>query len=127
MELVQRQLKHSTLNNHSVALRRVFKVAIDRGWIHAYQVPELKNKETKSKRRSNFTIREYFKIVRFMRSCPQAGRTKKVQMMRELLRDYISILVNTGMRHGTETYNLKWKNIKPINHRPFLFMNLGES
>ena len=32
--------------------------------------------------------------------------------MRELLRDYVLILVNTGMRPGTETYNLKWKQIE---------------
>jgi integrase len=31
--------------------------------------------------------------------------------MRELLRDYILILANTGMRHGTEAQNLRWKNI----------------
>ncbi|MGV7222423.1 MAG: tyrosine-type recombinase/integrase [Nitrospinales bacterium] len=116
IEQVKRLLKHSTLNNHNAALRRVLKVAIDRGWIHAYQVPELKNKGTKSKRRSNFTIKEYLKIMRFMRSWCQKGRTEKVQLMRELLRDYISILINTGMRHGTETYNLKWKHIETIEH-----------
>jgi integrase len=33
------------------------------------------------------------------------------KIMRELLRDYILILANTGMRHGTEAQNLRWKNI----------------
>jgi integrase len=32
--------------------------------------------------------------------------------MRELLRDYVLILANTGMRHGTEAQNLKWKHIE---------------
>jgi integrase len=31
--------------------------------------------------------------------------------MRELLRDYVLILTNTGMRHGTEAQNLRWKHI----------------
>jgi integrase len=31
--------------------------------------------------------------------------------MRHLLRDYILILANTGMRHGTEAENLRWKHI----------------
>ena len=31
--------------------------------------------------------------------------------MRELLRDYVLILANTGMRHGTEAQNLRWKHI----------------
>jgi integrase len=31
--------------------------------------------------------------------------------MRQLLRDYVLILANTGMRHGTEAANLKWKDV----------------
>ena len=31
--------------------------------------------------------------------------------MRELLRDYVLIMANTGMRHGTEAQNLKWQHI----------------
>jgi integrase len=34
--------------------------------------------------------------------------------MRELLRDYVLILVNTGMRHGTETKDLKWRDVEWI-------------
>jgi hypothetical protein len=32
--------------------------------------------------------------------------------MRELLRDYVLFLANSGLRHGTETYPLKWKHIE---------------
>jgi integrase len=32
-------------------------------------------------------------------------------MMRELLHNYVNILGNTGMRHGTESLGLKWSNI----------------
>ena len=39
------------------------------------------------------------------------GHTQKTKDMRELLRDYVLILANTGMRHGTEALGLKWKNI----------------
>jgi integrase len=28
------------------------------------------------------------------------------------LRDYVLILANTGMRHGTEAMNLKWRHIE---------------
>ena len=30
---------------------------------------------------------------------------------REVLHTYVLILANTGMRHGTEALNLKWKNL----------------
>lgn len=33
-------------------------------------------------------------------------------MMRELLRDYVLILANTGIRHGTEAINLNWRHIE---------------
>lgn len=35
------------------------------------------------------------------------GKGCKSRWMRELLRDYVLILANTGMRHGTESYGLK--------------------
>jgi len=39
------------------------------------------------------------------------GRDGKSRDMRHLLRDYILILANTGIRHGTEAQNLRWKHI----------------
>jgi len=122
IEKVGKLLKHSTLNNHNAALRRVFKVAIDRNWIHTFQVPELKNKGTKSQRRAYFTVNEYRQLYRYMRKWYKTGRTEKYQIMRELLRDYILILTNTGMRHGTETFNLKWKHIEEFEQNGVLYL-----
>jgi hypothetical protein len=44
--------------------------------------------------------------------------------MRELLRDYVLILANTGMRHGTEAQNLCWKHVSIIeqNGRSYVAM-----
>ena len=39
---------------------------------------------------------------------------QRTKDMRELLRDYVLILANTGMRHGTEALGLKWKDIQWI-------------
>ena len=109
---VGRILKHSTINNHNSALKRVYKVAVDRNWIHSVQVPELRNKGEKGERRPYFTVKEYQSLYRFMRVwCKDTNKESSLQM-RELLRDYVLILVNTGMRPGTETYNLKWKQIE---------------
>ena len=47
VEKVGRVLSHSAINNHNSALKRVFKVAVERGWIHTVQVPELRNKGKK--------------------------------------------------------------------------------
>ena len=46
-----------------------------------------------------------------MREWAKTGKSRRSHMMRELLRDYVLILANTGMRHGTEAINLKWRHI----------------
>jgi integrase len=89
-------------------------------------VPVLKNKGAKSERRADFSLAEYRKLFKFMRTWVKQGRGGKSTWMRELLRDYILILVNTGMRHGTESYGLKWKHISYFeeNGRQYLLMNV---
>lgn len=104
--------KKSTINNHNSALTKIFAVALKHNWIHQFQIPEIKNTGVKSERRPHFTREEYQKLYRFMRTWYKEGRKQQTREIRELLRDYVLILTNTGMRHGTETRNLKWKNIE---------------
>ena len=49
-----------------------------------------------------------------MRTWHQTGHTGKTKQIRTLLRDYVLILANTGIRHGTESMKLKWNNIEEI-------------
>ena len=112
IDKVGRRLKSSTINNHNSALNRVFRTSLDRGWINEYQIPQLKNKGDKTQRRPHFEKEEYKKLYEFMNHWYKTGRKQKTRDIRELLRDYVLILANTGIRHCTETANLKWKHIK---------------
>ena len=103
--------KASSISTHNSALNRIFDEAMQHGYMTKSQVPELKNKGAKSERRPDFTAQEYRQLTRFMIRWVTEGRAGKSRWMRELLRDYVLILANTGMRHGTESYNLKWKHI----------------
>ncbi len=103
--------KASTINTHNAALNRVFDVALELGYMNKTQVPVLINKTRDSDRRPDFTLDEYTELFKHMRSWVKKGRTSKSVNMRELLRDYVLILTNTGMRHGTESMGLKWKNV----------------
>jgi hypothetical protein len=106
----------STITNHNSALNRVFDVAVSRGWMHRHKVPELKNHGRKSNRRPDFSYDEWRTIqLRFPHFVKQ-GRTEKSQKMRQLLMDYANIVANTGLRHGTEAYGLKWKHIEWFKH-----------
>ena len=118
--------KSSSISTHNSALNRVFDEAMERGFMTKSQVPELKNKGVKSERRPDFSLEEYRQLIRYMRSWIRAGKEGKSRWMRELLRDYVLILANTGMRHGTESYGLKWKHISFFKDkgREFLLMNV---
>lgn len=114
-----RKAKQSTVNLGNVALKRVFDTAVKKGWVHQSQIVMLKNDGLKGERRPYFELHEYQKLYRFMRKyvrlstkdSPQGGVKNQTIMIRELLRDYVLFLTNTGLRHGTETRNLKWKHI----------------
>ena len=47
--------------------------------------------------------------------------------MRYLLRDYILILANTGMRHGTEAVNLRWKHVTLFEENGLEYLEMSVS
>jgi integrase len=87
--------------------------------MHQSQAISFRNDGKKGERRPYFELHEYQKLYRFMREyvklttkdSPQGGVKNQTLMIRELMRDYVLFLANTGLRHGTETKNLKWKHI----------------
>ena len=104
----------STITNHNSALNRVFNYALERGWVTRTVLPKLANKGDKGTARPAFTLQEYRLLVSKMTSWVSTASKGKSKLMRELLRDYVLILANTGMRHGTEAMNLKWRHIEWI-------------
>jgi integrase len=129
-----RKAKQSTVNLANTALLRVFNTAVRKGWVHQSQIVSFKNDGLKGERRAYFELHEYQKLYRYMRKyvrlgtkdSPQGGVKGRTLMIRELLRDYVLFLTNTGMRHGTETRNLKWKHISEtvINGQQYLLIKL---
>lgn len=113
---LNRRLSASTLNTHNSAIGRVFDEALMRGYMTKTQVPLLTNQGVKGERRPSFTEKEYKQLYIFMRKWAPAGRRGHERDMRMLLRDYVLILANTGLRAGTETMNLKWQHIAIIDH-----------
>jgi integrase len=121
------QMAKSTLNTHNSAVMRVFKLAVSRNWLSEEQIPPFKYEGTKSQVRPGFTRQEYYELARNLRYWADSGVADKdssknkflgdkkpretTSMNRELLRDYVLILANTGARHGTEMAELKWKDI----------------
>jgi integrase len=112
-EKIGNKAKASTISTHNSALNKIFDEAMLHNYMNKAQIPQLVNKGAKGERRSDFTLSEYKYLIEFMRTwvTEAEGKRKKSVEMRELLRDYVLILANTGMRHGTESYGLKWKHV----------------
>ena len=109
-----RELKASTVNTHNSALNRVFDEAIARGYLQKSHLPVLSNKGGASMRRADFGRQEYAQMLKAFAKWVRQARTSKSLQMRELLWDYVRLLTSTGIRHGTEAQNLRWKHVEVI-------------
>lgn len=109
---IGREPNKSTINTHNAALKRVFKTAIDRGFMLPFQVPQLINRGKPPRARPYFDQDDYRRLVRNLREFATTGHKSSSKMLRELMWDYVLILANTGMRAGVEAMNLKWSQIK---------------
>jgi hypothetical protein len=110
-EIIGKTIALSTLNTHNSAMNRIVDLAVQHGWMMRSSMPPLKNKGKKPNTRPTFTFAEYRSLTRRLRDWSKTGRTQRTRMMRELLRDYVLVLANTGIRHGTESLNIKWRHI----------------
>jgi integrase len=126
-EKMGKEPKASTLNTHNSALNRVFDEAVARGFMGKIHVPPLINKGGGSNRRPDFTQEEYASMIRKLPHWINKTQHPKSVHMRELLRDYVLIMANTGMRHGTEAQNLKWQHITQFedNGQSYLEMSVS--
>jgi len=105
----------STVTTHNSALNRVWDYALQRGWIAQAQVPKMKNNGAKGTAREAFSLSEYKSLTSYMPHWVGKGHTEKSNQMRRLLREYVLILANTGIRHGTEAQSLRWRDIEWID------------
>jgi len=101
----------STLNNFAAAWSRLSQTAINRGWISQHAViPKLSTKGQKSTPRPAFTAEEVEQLLAYMQGWISVGRFSVENETRPLLRDYVEMLLLTGMRHGTEAMGLCWNH-----------------
>lgn len=89
----------------------VFKAAVENQWMLSVQVPVLSNKGEQGARRAAFSEVEYEKVVETLENMRDNSRKKKTRQIRELLLDYADVVINTGIRPGTEMEELTWSDI----------------
>ena len=102
---------HSTTLNHNAALNRVFDEAIYRGFMYEINRPKLIAVGKKSERRPAFSLEEIRALRNNFDPWIAKARSDSINL-RSLLRDYVLILLDTGMRPGTEINELTWGQIE---------------
>jgi len=102
----------STLANHASAYRRVIDTAIQRGWINDHMpIAHMSRRGVKGKPRPGFTREEIDYLLNFLKTYSAGGHSEIAKEMRLLGRDYIELLIGTGMRCGKESLSIRWKHI----------------
>ena len=112
---MQKQPKASTLQNFASAWNKVIATAVEHGYIsERVPVPRMQVKGVKSQPRAAFTESEIAQLRSYMATwvegSSKANKSTESEM-RHLLRDYIEMLLLTGMRHGTEALGVRWKDV----------------
>lgn len=123
-----RKPKTSTLNNFTSAWNRVIATAVAQGYIsERVPVPKLTTRGLKGKTRPAFTEQEINKLLVYMETWQNAGRLSVEREIRPLLRDYVELLLYTGMRHGTEAMGICWKDIEWHTHKGVKYLRVWVS
>jgi integrase len=108
-----RKPKASTLMNFASAWNKLLAVAVERGYIsERVPVPKLTTKGEKGTTRPAFSEDEIKHLLLFMDGWQHEGLRAVEKEMRPLLRDYVEMLLLTGMRHGTEAMGICWRHLE---------------
>lgn len=120
--------KTSTLNNFTSAWNRVIATAVAQGFIsERVPVPKLTTRGEKGKTRPAFTEQEIQQLLVYMETWMNEGRLSVEREIRPLLRDYVEMLLLTGMRHGTEAMGICWKDIEWHTHKGVKYLRIWVS
>ncbi len=107
----------STMMTHNAALNRVFDEAVLRNYLTEANRLKLESKGKKSQRRAAFEIEEVKALLGNFDAWTERATKDTSKALRPLLRDYVTVLLDTGARPGKELMNLKWSQMR-IDWRP---------
>ena len=119
-----------TLEWESTYAKTVLKYAKERGYLGAKPLPDYRYKAERRIVRPAFTVPEYVKLYTRMRRWIKETDNDSWRYTRELLRDYVLILSNSGMRVG-EANNLKESDVvefkDELGRKNYLFNVQGKT
>ena len=112
IRIMEKAPSNSTLLSHNAALNLVFDEAEIRNFLTEANRPKLEAKGRKSDRRPAFDLNESRAVLANFDKWIESARNDRSKEMRELMRDYVEMLLDTGARPGVELLNLRWNQIR---------------
>ena len=110
--------------------KTLLKYAYERGYRGKTQLPTYRYKAGQAIVRPTFTFDEYWRLIKGMREGIRTTKNKEWKYTKELLRDYVLILANSGMRVG-EANNLKDEDVvefkDKLGRRNYMFTVRGKT
>lgn len=110
LQKMKKNPSRSTLQTHNAALNMIFDYAVEKGYMAKSQVPVLKAEGRKRNPRPPFTVNEVALLLYNFDDWIALAKDEEKEE-RELLKDYVNILLDTGLRAGKELTELKWQQI----------------
>jgi integrase len=104
----------STVITHNAALNRIFDEAEIHGFMYASNRPKLITKGQQGQRRDEFSLKEIQALCNNFDAWIARGRADSIAL-RQLLRDYVMVLLDTGARPGKELLDLTWAQLELEN------------
>lgn len=101
----------ATLRMEWTILRGVFKHGVEMRQVNPSVLAMIKPEPTKTTKRSAFTTDEWKALQAFMPGWVASAKTVHGMRQRQLIRDYVMIMANSGMRKG-EARHLKWRDYR---------------
>lgn len=95
-----------TLEWEITLAKTILKYAQERGYRGTVPLPTWRYKAEKKIVRPAFSLPEYWRLIKGMRKWIKETKNKEWRYTREMLRDYVLLLANSGMRVG-EANNLR--------------------
>jgi len=105
--------KASTRRHHISAYNKIIELAEEQGLINRGKaIPKLESKGDKGQARPGFTKQEIDYLLKYMADWENDTSAKRNGLTRKLCRCYVEFLLYTGIREGTESWPIRWKNIQ---------------
>jgi integrase len=111
-----REPKYYTQRHHASAFNRVLQRAKTQGLItFGMAVPAMRVAGDRGEARPSFSHQEIDYLLGFMPvwvAQARLGRTQRFYEMKMLCRHYVEFLLYTGIRAGTESRSIRWRNLQ---------------